>query len=74
MRLIASLHVGSLRIAVSDGGIEGYVAVRAHQERDNVGGFGLELVTRLASAWGVERDDRGTTVWLEIATPAQTTS
>ncbi len=31
------------------------------------GGFGLDLVARLSSAWGVDRNGDATTVWLELA-------
>jgi len=35
-------------------------------ERADGTGRGLRLVNAIASAWGVERSDSGTTVWAEI--------
>lgn len=38
--------------------------------RSGPGGFGLRLVERLATAWGVSRQGRGKIVWCELpATP-----
>ena len=37
------------------------------------GGFGVDLVTELFSAWGVERGPQGTTVWLELPVRARVT-
>ena len=34
--------------------------------RTGAAGFGLRLVDKLASRWGVARGDRGTRVWFEI--------
>lgn len=67
MQLNASWRAGALRIAVHDGGQDGRVARRGHEEPDHIGGYGLDLVAQLARTWGVERDAGGTTVWLEIA-------
>jgi hypothetical protein len=33
-----------------------------------------DLVARLSRAWGVDRDARGTTVWLELATTTDATA
>ena len=57
-----------LRLELWDAGTEGTVARRTRARDDEIGGFGLDLVARLSCAWGVERDARGTTVWLELAT------
>jgi serine/threonine-protein kinase RsbW len=67
LRLTASLRAATLRLELHDGGTAGTVAWRTPQLHDDAGGFGLDLVAQLAGAWGVERDDRGTTVWLELA-------
>jgi anti-sigma regulatory factor (Ser/Thr protein kinase) len=66
--LTAQAAPQGVRIAVQDGGKNGDVRRRTDRREDDPGGFGLELVATLASAWGVERDERGTTVWLELAT------
>jgi anti-sigma regulatory factor (Ser/Thr protein kinase) len=36
------------------------------------GGYGLDLVERIATRWGVNRD-HGTSVWFELAAPAPST-
>jgi anti-sigma regulatory factor (Ser/Thr protein kinase) len=68
--LRASLRDATLRLEVWDSGTDGTVARQARRRADvdASGGFGLELVARLSAAWGVERDTRGTTVWLELPT------
>jgi anti-sigma regulatory factor (Ser/Thr protein kinase) len=68
VRLTAKAAPQGVRIAVQDGGTNGEVRRRTDRRDDDPGGFGLELVATLASDWGVERDDQGTTVWLELAT------
>ena len=60
----AELTDGTLRIEVHDPGRDGPVTVRAPGARG--GGYGLFLVDRLTSRWGVERRD-GTTVWAELS-------
>jgi anti-sigma regulatory factor (Ser/Thr protein kinase) len=65
LRLRGSLHDTTLRIELWDAGTHGTVARRPPQL--GAGGFGLDLVAQLSSAWGVERDAHGTTVWLERA-------
>lgn len=66
IRLSATLRPAMLRLEVTDTGTEGTVARRSPGRLDGSGGFGLELVAALSRAWGVERDTRGTTVWLEL--------
>lgn len=68
LRLRAMRHRATLRIEVWNAGVEGVVAAAPPRMTDEVsnGGFGLNLVAMLASAWGVERDGDGTTVWLEL--------
>jgi anti-sigma regulatory factor (Ser/Thr protein kinase) len=63
LRLHGWLDDSIMRLAVWDGGTEGAVARR---DRDLHGGFGLDLVDRLSTAWGVERDELGTLVWVEL--------
>jgi anti-sigma regulatory factor (Ser/Thr protein kinase) len=54
----------TVHLAVWDSGTHGEVAP---QDPDPPrGGYGLQLVATLASHWGVERDDHGTRVWLEL--------
>ena len=59
----AKLDDGTVRIEVHDPGGDGEVERRAPGARG--GGYGLFLVDRLTSRWGVERRD-GTTVWAEL--------
>lgn len=54
----------ALRIEVSDSGI-GLPALR-QAAADAMSGRGLALVDRLSSSWGVEADERGKTVWIEV--------
>jgi anti-sigma regulatory factor (Ser/Thr protein kinase) len=68
LRLNGQMDKAILRLEMWDGGTGGTVARRARERGDEVGGFGLELVARLSSAWGVERNGVGTTVWLELPT------
>jgi anti-sigma regulatory factor (Ser/Thr protein kinase) len=60
----AELSGRTVRIEVHDPGRNGPVAIRKPGSRG--GGYGLFLVDRLTSEWGVERLD-GTTVWAELS-------
>ena len=67
LHLTASLSLARLRLDLHDHGTRGTVAPRRHEPREAAaGGFGLNLVAQLSSAWGVQRDAHGTTVWLEL--------
>jgi anti-sigma regulatory factor (Ser/Thr protein kinase) len=60
------LHDAKVRVEVSDGG-RGFSPAQAPMPRaDGSGGWGLQLVDRVASRWGVDVDD-GTCVWFELA-------
>jgi anti-sigma regulatory factor (Ser/Thr protein kinase) len=54
-----------VRASVSDPG-PGFASQRRKRELDEPGGWGLELVERMAARWGVERAE-GTSVWFELA-------
>ena len=55
-----------VRVEVSDSG-RGFSPPSAPMPRgDGSGGWGLQLVDRVASSWGVEVDD-STCVWFELA-------
>jgi anti-sigma regulatory factor (Ser/Thr protein kinase) len=69
VKLTATLHAAILRLEVHDQGRLGTVARRPPGSLAE-SGFGLNLVARLADDWGVDRDSRGTTVWLELAAGA----
>ena len=71
--LVASLRAATLRLELHDDGTVGTVARRTPGREDGAGGFGLDLVARLSSAWGVQRDCDGTTLWLELAAGAGVT-
>ena len=60
----AELSHGTVRIEVHDPGRDGPVEIRKPGLRG--GGYGLFLVDRLTSRWGVERLN-GTTVWAELS-------
>jgi anti-sigma regulatory factor (Ser/Thr protein kinase) len=69
LRLTASQGAESVHVELHDAGTAGTVAWRAPDADDGAGGgFGLDLVAQLSSAWGVERDAGGTTVWLDLTT------
>jgi serine/threonine-protein kinase RsbW len=53
-----------LRVEVCDPGAGGRIARRA-PDLTGAGGFGLELVERIAASWGVRRNHR-TCVWFEL--------
>jgi anti-sigma regulatory factor (Ser/Thr protein kinase) len=61
--MAAAVTSDSVRIAVTDGG-EGFVPRPRDPERLG-GGYGLYLVDKAASRWGVESAG-GTTVWFEL--------
>ncbi len=67
LRLRGWLHDATVHLELWDSGTEGTVAPRPREQTGDAGGYGLELVDRLCSAWGVERDTQGTTVWIELA-------
>ena len=61
-----TLAEGSVRVEVSDCG-RGFSPADAPMPRsDGSGGWGLQLVDRVATTWGV-RVDGGTCVWFELA-------
>lgn len=64
VRLEATLGAGHVRVEVRDRGA-GFVPGRLEPQGAD-GGYGLLLVDRLASRWGVEAAD-GTAVWFELA-------
>jgi anti-sigma regulatory factor (Ser/Thr protein kinase) len=74
LHLNASLGETTLRIELWDDGTGGTVARRAPRRDDDGGGYGLDLVERLSSGWGVDRDADGTTVWLELPVPFDETA
>ena len=69
LRLNASLDATTLRLELRDDGTGGTVERRTPKRSEDTGGYGLDLVERLSSGWGVDRDADGTTVWLELPIP-----
>lgn len=66
---VARLDESLLRVEVSDAGPGFDPASRPARSADAKGGFGLTLVSRLASRWGClpgRGDARGSTVWFEF--------
>ncbi len=53
----------SVRVSVRDGDERGPVA----RSGGAGGGFGLQIVTQMTSAWGWERVDGGKVVWADVA-------
>lgn len=65
IRVHVRLHPGVVRVDVSDPGPGFDPRLDRIEEPD--AGWGLRLLDRLATRWGVERGAR-TTVWFEVAT------
>jgi len=76
----ANLHAGGavelllhgtrerLRVEVSDESRQQPVPRTPHQA-SRPGGHGLQIITRLSTAWGTEPRPTGKSVWVEVATP-----
>jgi anti-sigma regulatory factor (Ser/Thr protein kinase) len=64
LRLAVQLREGALRVEVRDPGTSGVVAPR-EADREYGGGFGLQLVDKIATRWGINRTG-GTQVWFEV--------
>jgi anti-sigma regulatory factor (Ser/Thr protein kinase) len=62
LRLAVQLREGALRIEVRDPGSTGRIAPR---EPGREGGYGLQLIDKIATRWGVNRTG-GTHVWVEV--------
>jgi anti-sigma regulatory factor (Ser/Thr protein kinase) len=63
--LRGSLIGNVLRLEVGDGGQNGQVVRRDPYTASGAGGFGLNLVERIATRWGVVHA-KGTSVWFEL--------
>src|SRR5215208_1883056 len=67
---LAALREGErLRVEVTDWGPGFDRDARPRRPTDEVGGWGLVLVERLADRWGVEHDGDATVVWFEVSMP-----
>jgi anti-sigma regulatory factor (Ser/Thr protein kinase) len=64
VELAVRLGAGTIRVEVHDGGA-GFHAGRTPRLRGAEGGYGLYLVERMASRWGVDTH-AGTRVWFEL--------
>jgi anti-sigma regulatory factor (Ser/Thr protein kinase) len=64
IEVTVSVDERSLRVTVRDRG-PGFDPDDRHA-RSGEGGWGLDLVRRLSSRWGVRRDELGNDVWFEI--------
>lgn len=58
------LESDRLRVAVSDSSDKLPIMSNLAETRD--GGWGLHIVDRLASSWGLEADGEGKTIWCEV--------
>jgi two-component sensor histidine kinase len=65
IELRLALLEGRLRVSVFDDSHR--LPQVADASLDETSGRGLQLVDMLASAWGVETEDRGKAVWFELA-------
>src|SRR3954453_14613588 len=64
LRLAVQVSSDALRVEVRDPGSRGRIAPRP-PDHVNGGGFGLNLVERLSTRWGINRTG-GTRVWFEM--------
>jgi anti-sigma regulatory factor (Ser/Thr protein kinase) len=62
--LVVSVARGSIRVEVTDGG-DGFEPSPRRAAETDAGGWGLHLVDRIATRWGVDRG-RNVRVWFEI--------
>jgi anti-sigma regulatory factor (Ser/Thr protein kinase) len=67
IEVTVSVNARALRVTVRDQGpgFDPEAVVR----RSDEGGWGLDLLRRLSSRWGVDRGEIGTDVWFEIDLP-----
>jgi anti-sigma regulatory factor (Ser/Thr protein kinase) len=65
VRLELRQRPGAVRVAVCDEG-PGFVAEVKASGSDDIGGWGLLLVDRIADRWAVTSTATGTCVWFEI--------
>lgn len=56
-----------VRVTVTDGGSPMSVPSQRRTGELAVGGRGLKIVQSLAKRWGVQAEERGTTVWAELS-------
>jgi anti-sigma regulatory factor (Ser/Thr protein kinase) len=63
-----SVDTRVLRVTVRDPG-PGFDPEAVVRRRSDDGGWGLDLLRRLSSRWGVDRGSAGTDVWFEIDLP-----
>jgi signal transduction histidine kinase len=66
VRVALRLREGLVRLEVTDPGGQ-FTRARVRERRDETGGWGLFLVDRIATRWGVRRTSTGTAVWFELA-------
>lgn len=64
VEIIVSIDARTLRVTVRDRG-SGFDPTEVRDRSDD-GGWGLDLVRRLSSRWGVEPRPGGTDVWFEV--------
>ena len=65
LELLVSVGGGTARVEVTDGGA-GFEAPTGPPAPEDLGGWGLVVVDRLAARWGVEGDP-ATRVWAELS-------
>jgi anti-sigma regulatory factor (Ser/Thr protein kinase) len=70
VELAVQVAAERIRVEVRDGG-PGFEPETTPQPHGADGGYGLFLVERMASRWGVDRE-RGTSVWFELDLTAAT--
>ena len=66
LHLSAELHPGALHVEVSNPA-GGAVPIPRLPEL-GAGGYGLNMVARMARDWGIEHDGAHTTVWFDLST------
>jgi anti-sigma regulatory factor (Ser/Thr protein kinase) len=66
---LSLLHVDDYRMRVSVADDSDALPVMGDLGAAHDGGWGLHIVDRLASSWGLETDGIGKTVWCEVEAP-----
>ena len=63
--LRAEFHDGRVRVEVAEG--DGAFRLPSRRPEPGEAGWGLYLVGRLSSRWGLRRGPEGSSVWLEVS-------
>jgi two-component sensor histidine kinase len=65
--LEVNVHVGKRKVRVEVQDDSDALPIARIPRNEATGGWGLQLVDRIARSWGIERRTRGKVVWFELA-------